>query len=164
MTEPEIEKWVNSYHAEIMKGKVDEPSADDVGIQQWGVMKDMNHEFTDGTKFNGDAFIFHLLVPDQFIPNGELTLRTKDGKDGDVIYFKLNIASYPKYVEYRQHELKPHYLGRLSNNQHVVEMIAPYKAADLGCIDKLKRAIANGETHLKFSIVNSGESGSVTST
>lgn len=125
----------------------------DVGIQQWGCKEDVEYETGDGRKFKGDAFIFHLIVPDSFVPEGMLTLKTKDGREGEKICFKLNIGSYPKYVEYGVDEIFPRYLGKLSNNQHVVEMICPYKTEDLSDMGIVRKAIRAGDTHLSFVIV-----------
>lgn len=134
------------------KAKLDIPDTN-IAIQQWGCKENIEYETVDGRKFKGDAFIFHLLVPESFIPNGDLVLKTPDGKVGERIYFKLMVGTYPKYFDFKVDEIFPRYLGKMCNNQHVVEMIAPYKIEDIGEMSRVRKAIRAGDTHLSFSIV-----------
>lgn len=130
-----------------------EPSDKEIGVVQWGVKENLSYTDNNGIAVTNDAFIFHLIVPDCYIPDGELILYRLDGKFGEILCFKINVKSYPKYIELRRSDIVPHYLGKLSNNQHIIEMIAKYPESDLGDIKSLRRAIAKGECTLQFSVV-----------
>ena len=125
------------------------PTGDTVGIQQWGVKKNLEY---NGENL-GDCFLFHLLVPDSLVKDGEMTLKTIDGRDGSKVCFKLDIGKYPKYFEYSPSELRTHYLGQLSCGAHVVEMVGRLKSEETGNIDMIRDAIKKGKTRLQFSIL-----------
>lgn len=154
----DLPKSINEWN-KILGAKADAKPIDHIGIDRWGVKPDLVYRERRGGKeegeviFEGDAFIFRLVVPEKYINNGDLELKIQGtDRPGEIIFFKFRTGGRVRYTHYRPGEIKPHYLGLLSNGLTLVEMICPYRTEDLGDIHKFIKDIQSGETKMEFSI------------